>query len=286
MADAAAERRTSRPGAASPVRDTLVVVPTYDEAESIEEIAGRILAVSTRVDLLVVDDASPDGTGAIVDRIAEDEPRVRVLHRAAKLGLGTAYLAGFADARRGGYRYVFEFDADGSHPAERIPALITALDRGADLAIGSRYVPGGATENWPLRRELLSRCASIYARTLLQSRVHDITAGFRGYRVECLAEYDLDRVTSTGYCFQVEMAWMFERRGKPIVELPITFVERENGVSKMSRAVVFEAIWRILAWGIGYRLGVLGLIAGVARRDRGEGRRQGTGAGEPTESIS
>lgn len=232
----------------------LVIVPTYNERESLEGIVARILAADARVAVLVVDDNSPDGTGAIADRLAAADPRVSVLHRSGKLGLGTAYIEGFGRAIERGYNYAFEFDADGSHPPERLPALLDALDDGADLVIGSRWVPGGTTENWPLRRQLLSRGASIYARLLLRSRIRDITAGYRGYRTELLSDLDLDRVRSTGYCFQIELAWIVERRGRRVQELPITFVERAEGASKMSRAIVIEAIWRVLAWGVGIRL--------------------------------
>lgn len=232
----------------------LVIIPTFNERESIESITRRVLAADDRVDVLVVDDASPDGTGAIVDAIAAREPRVTAHHRTGKLGLGTAYLEGFAMALDRGYDAAFEFDADGSHPPERLPALIDALAGGADLAIGSRWVPGGRTENWPLDRILLSRCASIYARVLLRSGIRDITAGYRGYRAPVLRRILDARIRSNGYCFQIETAWLVEREGMRVVELPITFVERAEGASKMSRAIVVEAIWRVFAWGLGVRL--------------------------------
>jgi glycosyltransferase involved in cell wall biosynthesis len=218
-----------------PGGDVLVVIPTYNERENITLIAERVLNASPRIDLLIVDDGSPDGTGEIADRMAATDDRVFVLHRTGKLGLATAYLQGFEWGQEHGYEYLFEFDADGSHPAEKLPELIAQLDAGAELAIGSRWVPGGATENWPLSRQLLSRGAAMYCRLWLKSRIQDITAGFRGY------------------CFQIEMAWMYERKGLPVVEVPITFVERVHGASKMSSNIILEAIWRVAAWGIGYR---------------------------------
>lgn len=235
------------------VRDALVIIPTYNEAENIRHVLESVLDASPRVDVLVIDDGSPDGTGAIAERFAQDEERVAVLHREGKQGLASAYLRGFELGQARGYRYLFEFDADGSHPAARLPALIDELDGGADLVIGSRWVPGGATENWPVQRQLLSRSASLYCRVLLRSRVRDITAGYRGYRTDSLGGFDLGPVGSTGYCFQIEMAWMFERLGKRVVEVPITFVERRLGQSKMSRSIIIEALWRVTSWGLGFR---------------------------------
>ncbi|GGA70260.1 dolichol-phosphate mannosyltransferase [Pseudoclavibacter endophyticus] len=232
----------------------LVIIPTYNERESLESIVTRVVAADHRVDVLVVDDASPDGTGDVADAIAAREPRVTVLHRAGKLGLGTAYVEGFRIALDRDYDAAFEFDADGSHPPERLPSMLDALDDGADLVIGTRWMPGGRTENWPLQRVLLSRGASLYARTLLRSSIRDITAGYRGYRADVLRAFDLGAIRSNGYCFQIETAWMVERAGLRIDEVPITFTEREAGASKMSRAIVVEAVWRVAAWGIGSRL--------------------------------
>lgn len=239
------------------VSSALVIIPTYNERSSLAEIVRRVLAADARVSVLIVDDNSPDGTGEIADELAAADERVRVLHRAGKLGLGTAYLEGFQIAIERGFDFAFEFDADGSHPADRIPVMLDLLEQGADLVIGSRWVPGGRTENWPLNRQILSRGASIYARALLASDIRDITAGFRGYRTSALADAPLDQIHSTGYCFQIEMAWLFERTGHQVVEVPITFTERELGASKMTTRIVFEAVWRVLAWGIGYRLGAL-----------------------------
>ncbi|MGO2111341.1 MAG: polyprenol monophosphomannose synthase [Pseudoclavibacter sp.] len=231
----------------------LVIIPTYNERESLESIVGRVLAADSRVDVLVVDDASPDGTGDLADGIATRESRVTVLHRAGKLGLGTAYIEGFGIALSRDYDSAFEFDADGSHPPERLPAMLDALEAGADLVIGTRWMPGGRTENWPLNRIVLSRGASLYARTLLRSRIRDITAGYRGYRADVLRAFDVGSIRSNGYCFQIETAWMVERSGYRVDEVPITFVEREAGASKMSRAIVVEAVWRVAAWGKGSR---------------------------------
>lgn len=241
------------PGYDGAVRDTLVIIPTYNEKENIETIVAKVLEASDRIDVLVVDDGSPDGTGKLADGIAQETERVKVLHRKGKQGLASAYLQGFEIGHERGYTYLFEFDADGSHPAERLPALIDELDGGADLVIGSRWVPGGATENWPVSRELLSRLASLYCRVMLKSNVRDITAGYRGYRASELRRFDLAPVRSAGYCFQIEMAWMFERVGKRVVEVPITFVERKLGDSKMSRGIIIEAVWRVASWGLGYR---------------------------------
>lgn len=232
----------------------LVILPTYNERENLETIVRRVLDADSRISVLVVDDASPDGTGEIADALAARDERVTVLHRAGKLGLGSAYLEGFDIAIARGFDYALEFDADGSHPADRLPACLDALDDGADLAIGTRWMPGGRTENWPLHRQLISRGAALYTRALLRSELRDPTAGFRGYRTSTLAEVDLSDVRSAGYCFQIETAWMLERRGYDVVEFPITFIERELGASKMSLGIVIEALWRVLAWGVGSRL--------------------------------
>lgn len=232
----------------------LVIIPTYRERDSVESILTRVLAADARVDVLVVDDNSPDGTGDLADAFAARDSRVTVLHRAGKLGLGSAYIEGFRIALDRGYDAAFEFDADGSHPPERLPAMLDALEDGADLVIGTRWMPGGRTENWPFKRVALSRGASLYARVLLRSRIRDITAGYRGYRTDVLRAFDLDSITSNGYCFQIETAWMVERGGYRIDEVPITFTERVDGTSKMSSAIVVEAIWRVAAWGIGARL--------------------------------
>lgn len=230
--------------------ETLIIVPTYNEAGGIREILERIRAAVPDADVLVVDDASPDGTGALVDRVAETDDRVRALHRAGKDGLGKAYLAGFAIALDERYRYVVEIDADGSHDPAELPKMIAAARAGADLVIGSRWVSGGAVRNWPAHRRAISRAGNAYARTVLGSHIHDITAGYRVFRADALRGLGLDTVASQGYCFQVELAWRLERSGGVVVEHPITFVERATGRSKMHTGIVAEALFRVTAWGI------------------------------------
>jgi dolichol-phosphate mannosyltransferase len=215
--------------------------------------------------VLVVDDNSPDGTGRLADELAAADPRVRVLHRAGKLGLGTAYVAGFGWALERGYDVVVEMDADGSHRAEDLPQLLAALTD-ADLVLGSRWVPGGSVLNWPMSRHLLSRGANTYTRIILGIPLRDATGGFRAYRAGLLEELGLDGVASQGYCFQVDMAWRAVRTGARVVEVPITFVERELGQSKMSRAIVVEALFSVTRWGIAERSRRL---AGAFRRSEG-----------------
>lgn len=227
----------------------LVVVPTYDEAENVEMIATRLLAAVPTAALLVVDDNSPDGTGAIADRLAAADERVHVLHRVDKAGLGAAYVAGFAWAREHGYDVVVEMDADGSHAPEQLPRLLAALEH-ADLVLGSRWVAGGEVVNWPRSRELLSRGGNAYARLLLGLPLRDATGGYRAYRRAVLDALPLDDVASHGYCFQVDLAWRAASAGFRVVEVPITFVERVRGESKMSRAIVLEALWRVTWWGL------------------------------------
>ncbi|WP_341769717.1 polyprenol monophosphomannose synthase [Agromyces protaetiae] len=210
------------------------------------------------VDVLVVDDASPDGTGDLADALAAADPRVHVLHRASKDGLGAAYLAGFAWALERGYDLVVEIDADGSHPASKLPELLAAArdDEGAPVAaIGSRWTPGGTVVDWPLHRELLSRGANAYARFMLGLRVHDVTAGFRAYPASALRRMDLADVDSRGYCFQVDLTLRAVRAGVEIVEVPIEFRDRELGVSKMSGSDVAEAMARVTLWAFTRRAG-------------------------------
>jgi len=219
-----------------------VVLPTYNERENVPQIVPAILAASPAVDLLVVDDNSPDGTGALADEIAARDSRVRVLHRSRKEGLGRAYLAGFAEALRGGYGRIVEMDADFSHDPGRLPALL-GVD--ADLVLGSRYVPGGGTVNWGPGRRLLSRGGSFYARTILGVPIRDLTGGFKCFRRKVLESLDLASVRSTGYAFQIELTYRAIRRGFKVVEVPITFVDRRVGKSKMSRRIVAEALWMV-----------------------------------------
>ena len=230
----------------------VMVVPTYNEVDNLEWIVGRMRAAEPTVDLLVVDDDSPDGTGAVADRLAAADPQVAVVHRTEKAGLGAAYLHGFAVALERGYDVIGEMDADGSHQPEQLHRLLTALAT-ADLVIGSRYVPGGSVVNWPLARQALSRGGNLYVRLLLGIHVRDATAGFRLFRREALEKIDLAGVQSTGYVFQTDMAWRTLRAGLTVVEVPIEFIERERGDSKMSGAVASESLKRITRWGLSER---------------------------------
>jgi dolichol-phosphate mannosyltransferase len=234
---------------------TLVIVPTYNEAENVTDILDRVLGVVPGAHLLVVDDGSPDGTGDLVATRAADDDRVHLLRRSGKLGLGTAYVAGFRWGLERGYDLLVEMDADGSHPADRLPALITAVadaDPADDvmLAIGSRWTAGGSVVDWPKHRELLSRGGNAYARIMLGLDVHDITAGFRVYRADVIARMALDEIDSKGYCFQVDMTLRVHDLGGTIVEVPIRFRDRVHGVSKMSQAIVVEAMLRTTQWGL------------------------------------
>ena len=229
--------------------ELLVVIPTYNEAGSIAAIVARTRTAIPEADILIVDDASPDGTGQIADALAADNA-VSVLHRPGKDGLGQAYLAGFALALDRGYPYVAEMDADGSHDPAELPAMLAIARDGADLVIGSRWVPGGSVYNWPWLRRAISRAGNWYSRFVLGSRIRDITAGFRVFRAAPLAQLTAHTVSSQGYCFQVELAWRLERGGGSVVEHPITFVERENGQSKMHAGIVTEALVRVTGWGL------------------------------------
>ncbi|GLW06965.1 dolichol-phosphate mannosyltransferase [Microtetraspora sp. NBRC 13810] len=228
----------------------LVIVPTYNERDNLPQIAARLRAAVPEVHLLVVDDASPDGTGEIADALAAGDDHVHVLHREAKQGLGAAYIAGFRWGLREGYDVLVEMDADGSHQPEELPRLFDALLDGADLVIGSRWVPGGKVVNWPGSREFLSRGANLYTRMMLGVPVRDATAGFRVYRAGTLEKIGLDDVESQGYCFQVDLTLRTVRNRLRVTEVPITFVDRTAGQSKMSRNVVAEALWRVTVWGV------------------------------------
>jgi glycosyltransferase involved in cell wall biosynthesis len=245
----------------------LVCIPTYNEADNVEPIVARVRAATPEVDVLVVDDASPDGTGAIADRLAAADPQVHVLHRTAKDGLGAAYIAAFGWAREHGYDVAVEMDADGSHQPEELPRLLAAL-RGADVVLGSRWVPGGEVRNWPTSRRLLSQGGNTYTRIALGLPLRDATGGYRAYRMPVLGALPLGQVASQGYCFQVDLAWQAWRAGFRIVEVPITFVERERGQSKMSRAIVAEALWRVTWWAVRSRRARAGAAhpASVGRR--------------------
>lgn len=233
---------------------TLVCIPTYNEIDSLPVTMKALQEAAPHVDVLVIDDNSPDGTAAWADAKAADDGRVHVLHRPGKGGLGPAYLAGFAWALDRGYDVICEMDADGSHPAVRLPAMLDAVERGADLAIGSRWVPGGAVDNWPLSRRLISRAGNFYTRLALGIPVRDATAGYRAFRADILRKLGIEGVASSGYCFQIDMTWRVLQMGGRVVEVPITFVERAAGASKMSRAIVAEALWRVTVWGTRQRL--------------------------------
>jgi glycosyltransferase involved in cell wall biosynthesis len=227
----------------------LVVMPTYNEAESVIGVVDQVLAADPRVDVLIVDDGSPDGTARLVAERAAGEPRVRLLERSAKQGLGAAYRAGFAWGLQRGYEALVEMDADLSHPPARLPALLDGL-AGADLVIGSRYVPGGRTVNWSRLREAISRGGNAYVRLALGVPVHDCTAGYRAYRRQVLEALPVSAVQSNGYCFQVEMVHRTWQEGFRVVEVPIAFTERATGVSKMSKQIVAEALWRVTVWAL------------------------------------
>ena len=231
-----------------------VIMPTYNERANIEPTVGRVRSAVLEADVLVVDDNSPDGTGEIADKLAAEDSHVHVLHRDRKAGLGAAYIAGFHWALGEGYDVIVEMDADGSHRPEELPRLLDAL-ASADLVLGSRYVPGGTVLNWPKSRELLSRGGNTYARLMLGIKLKDATGGYRAYRASTLRKIALDEVESQGYCFQIDLAMRAIRAGLTVTEVPITFVERVHGSSKMSRAVVAEALWRVTVWGLTGRRG-------------------------------
>ena len=237
--------------AAAPAQRFVVCIPTYNERENLEPMVEAIALARERCplpgDVLVIDDGSPDGTGAIADALAAQHDWVHVLHRTAKEGLGRAYLAGFHWALERGYAYVMEMDCDFSHDPARIPDLVAAAEAGADLVLGSRYTRGGGVADWPLARRAISRSGCLYARTLLGVPVADLTGGFKCFRREVLEAIDLDAVRAEGYAFQIEMTYRAALLGFRIVEVPITFTDRVAGGSKMSRRIVAEASWRVPA---------------------------------------
>jgi dolichol-phosphate mannosyltransferase len=231
-----------------------VVVPTYNERDNLEALTEAVLAHGFR--MVVVDDASPDGTGQLADGLAAEHGLVEVVHREAKEGLGPAYAHGFAHALQAGAHVVCEMDADFSHDPADLPRLVAAVTQGgADLAIGSRYVPGGSTPDWPLPRRLLSRGGNLYARFMLGVPVNDATAGFRAYRAAALTELAASTCQASGYGFQIEMAWRATRKGLRVVEVPIVFRDRVYGESKMKGKIVLEAMWLVTKWGAGRLLG-------------------------------
>jgi len=229
------------------VAKPLIVVPTYNERDNVPAIAQRFLDALPGCELLFVDDNSPDGTGELLDELARTEPRIHVMHRAGKLGLGTAYVEGFTWGLQRDYGYFFEMDADGSHDPKYLPGMLALAEDGADVVIGSRYVPGGRTVNWGVGRKLISRGGSLYARTILGIDVRDVTAGFACWRRGALEAIDLPSISSNGYSFQIEMKYRAIRRGLKLVETPIQFVDRRVGQSKMSRAIFAEALLKVWA---------------------------------------
>lgn len=249
------------------VGPTLVIIPTYNERENLPRIVERVRAAVPAAHVLVADDASPDGTGGLADELAAKDDQVHVLHRAGKEGLGAAYLHGFSWGIEHGYDVLVEMDADGSHPPEQLPDLLARIADGADLVLGSRWVPGGETVNWPKSREILSRGANLYVRIALGIGLGDATGGYRAFRRTTLEKLDLGEVSSQGYCFQVDLAQRAVRRGLRVEEVPITFVEREYGASKMSRAIVAEALWRVTIWGMERRVDQLRRLVRRSPRD-------------------
>jgi dolichol-phosphate mannosyltransferase len=230
----------------------LVVIPTYNERENLPLILRRLHQAAPEVHVLVVDDGSPDGTGKLADELADTDERIQVLHRTEKAGLGAAYVAGFRLGLDAGYQVLVEMDADGSHAPEQLPRLLAALAH-ADLVLGSRWVPGGQVQNWAKSRELLSRGGNLYTRLALGMPLKDATGGYRAYRRQVLEGMALESVASQGYCFQVDLAWRAVQAGYRVVEVPITFAEREHGESKMSGNIVREALLRVTEWGAAHR---------------------------------
>lgn len=247
------------------VQKTLIIIPTYNERENISDVIGRVLNQPGKVDILVIDDNSPDGTAEVVETLIKKEPRIHVIKRSGKMGLGTAYITGFKFAIENGYDFIFEMDADLSHDPDDIPRFLESILE-TDLVVGSRYINGVNVVNWPLSRLLLSLFASFYARIITGLPIKDITSGYKCYRKEVLEAIDLDNIHSEGYSFQIEMKWRTWREGYNIREIPITFIDRTVGKSKMSKAIVREAIF--LVW----KLGIAGLFS--RRKVRGIVERQ------------
>lgn len=234
----------------NPVR-TLVIIPTYNEAESLPVLIPALRAEAPDVDILIVDDTSPDGTGQIADELAAYDKAITVMHRAGRdKGFAASYLDGFAWGLRRDYDVIVEMDSDSSHRPEDLHGILAKLDH-ADLVLGSRWTRGGGTENWPLKRQLLSRAGSLYARIMLRVPAKDITTGFRAYKADTLRAINLDDMRTTGYAFQIELAYRTHQAGLKIAESPILFVERIAGVSKMSKQIVVEAILQVTRWGLG-----------------------------------
>ena len=230
---------------------SLIVVQTYNARDNVRGVAQRFLAALPGAELLFVDDNSPDGTGQLLDELAAAEPRIHVMHRAGKLGLGTAYVEGFGWGLARGYEYLFEMDADGSHDPKYLKTMLSLAVDGADVVIGSRYIPGGGTENWGLGRKVISRGGGLYARTVLGLDIRDVTAGFICWRRAALEAIELSTVSSNGYSFQIEMKYRAHQKGMRLVETPIMFIDRRVGQSKMSRAIFAEALLKV--WAMRFR---------------------------------
>jgi dolichol-phosphate mannosyltransferase len=238
----------------------LVIIPTYNESENIARIISRTRKAVPDADILIADDNSPDGTGNLADEIASADDHVHVMHRLGKEGLGAAYLAGFEWGLNAGYDVLVEMDADGSHQPEQLPLLLDAL-ADADLVLGSRWIKGGEVLNWPKSREVLSRGGNLWTRIALGIPLRDATGGYRAFRRKTLLGLGLDNVASSGYCFQVDLAWRALKAGFRVVEVPITFIEREYGDSKMSQKIVVEALVRTTMWGVAHRAKQLRTLA-------------------------
>ncbi len=232
----------------------LVIIPTYNESQNIESVTTRLRVAVPDAHVLIADDNSPDGTGDIADRLAANDDHVHVMHRQGKQGLGAAYLAGFRWGLDKGYDVLVQHDADGSHQPEELPRLLEAIADGADMVKGSRWVPGGSVVNWPASRKFISKGGSLWTRLWLGIPVKDATGGFNAFRASTLKGLNLDEVASAGYCFQIDMVWRALKHGFKVVEVPIAFVERELGDSKMSRNIVIEALIRTTLWGIDHRI--------------------------------
>ncbi|WP_297751061.1 polyprenol monophosphomannose synthase [uncultured Tessaracoccus sp.] len=242
----------------------LVIIPTYNESQNIESVTTRLRSAVPDAHVLIADDNSPDGTGNIADRLAANDDHVHVMHRQGKQGLGAAYLASFHWGLDEGYDVLVQHDADGSHQPEELPRLLDAIADGADMVKGSRWVPGGSVVNWSKTREFISKGGSLWTRLWLGIPVKDATGGFNAFRASTLRGLNLDEVASAGYCFQIDMVWRALQHGFKVVEVPITFVERELGDSKMSRNIVIEALIRTTLWGIDHRINQ---VKGLFRRD-------------------
>ena len=235
----------AQPAAPTGRARAVVLLPTYNEADNLKAILRAIFAAAPQVDVMVLDDNSPDGTGALADALARREPRLQVVHRKKKAGLGAAYVEGFRRALAGPWQYVLQMDADFSHPPEQVPVLLARAEAGVDLVLGSRWVPGGGTKNWPWRRRFISRGGSLYARTVLGVGVRDLTGGFKCFRRQVLEAIDFTRLHATGYAFQIEVTYRALKLGFVVAESPITFVERSQGVSKMDGNIFVEAFFTV-----------------------------------------